>query len=114
MPGVSGIDAVCHLRRLEQTQHIPVILFTGFGPDHEPATAAFALGVADLVMKPVDPWALRTKVRHLFDAHQRHRSLEHEVRELRARVTHHTEDHSRIPLPRAQRAHTGELEQDRA
>ncbi|MFF3843848.1 two-component system response regulator [Streptomyces sp. NPDC002328] len=86
MPGVSGLDVVRYMRRLEQTQHIPVLLLTGFGPDHELTSAAFDLRVADLVMKPVDPWALRTKVRYLYDAHQRQLALEHEVRALRALV----------------------------
>ncbi|MER6377879.1 response regulator [Streptomyces mirabilis] len=84
MPGVSGLDVVRYMRRVEQTQHIPVILLTGFGPDTELSATAFALGVADLVMKPVDPWTLRTKVRYLYDTHQRRRALEAEVRELRA------------------------------
>lgn len=84
MPGVSGLDVVRYLRRLEQTQHIPVLLLTGFGADPELTAAAFALGVADLVMKPVDPWILRTKVRYLYDTHQRHQTLEQEIRELRA------------------------------
>ncbi|MEU1474949.1 response regulator [Streptomyces sp. NPDC005760] len=149
MPGVSGIDVVRYMRRLEQTQHIPVILLTGFGPDHELTSAAFALGVADLVMKPIDPWALRTKVRYLYDTHRRHLALAHEVRELRALVKDkdpveeghienkehiedkgHIEDEgrddaeaaarralshpdARVPLQRAEGAHTGELEQDR-
>ncbi|MFE9018182.1 two-component system response regulator [Streptomyces sp. NPDC007808] len=86
MPGVSGLDVVRYLRRLEQTQHIPVILLTGFGADHELTSAAFRLGVADLVMKPTDPWALRTKVRYLYDSYQRQRALAQEVRELRALV----------------------------
>ncbi|QCN85285.1 response regulator [Streptomyces griseoviridis] len=88
MPGVSGLDVVRYLRRLEQTQHIPVILLTGFGTDQELTSTAFDLGVADLVMKPVDPWSLRTKVRYLYDAHQRALALEREVRALR------THDHS--------------------
>ena len=133
MPGVSGLDVVRYMRRLEQTQHIPVILLTGFGADHELTSAAFGLGVADLVMKPIDPWALRTKVRYLFDAHQRHLALEQEVRELRALVKDHTDDartrttptrrrpaRTRRPGPTRPRgpgtrtgAHTGELEQDR-
>ncbi|CAM5494742.1 hypothetical protein SGLAM104S_02325 [Streptomyces glaucescens] len=75
------------LRRLEQTQHIPVVLLTGFGPDLELTAAAFGLGVADLVRKPVDPWALRTKVRYLYDAHQRHLAQRDEIRDLRARLT---------------------------
>lgn len=84
MPGVSGLDVVRYLRRLEQTQHIPVVLLTGYGPDQELTSTAFGLGVADLLMKPVDPWALRTKVRYLYDSHQHRRALEREIRELRA------------------------------
>jgi CheY-like chemotaxis protein len=133
MPGVSGLDVVRYMRRLEQTQHIPVILLTGFGPDHELTSAAFGLGVADLVMKPIDPWALRTKVRYLYDAHRRHLALTQEVRELRALVKDHPDDNkaqdhtgvdsgqgpalphpdARVPVQRGQGAHTGELEQDR-
>ncbi|KOG35764.1 response regulator [Streptomyces resistomycificus] len=125
MPGVSGLDVVRYMRRLEQTQHIPVILLTGFGADHELTSTAFGLGVADLVMKPIDPWALRTKVRYLFDTHQRHLALAHEVRELRALVKGHADagEHparpalphpdTRVPVQRGQGAHTGELEQDR-
>jgi CheY-like chemotaxis protein len=86
MPGVGGLDVVRYMRRVEQTQHIPVILLTGFGPDTELSATAFTLGVADLVMKPVDPWTLRTKVRYLYDTHRRHHALEAEVRDLRAQI----------------------------
>ncbi|MER5751046.1 response regulator [Streptomyces sp. NPDC002088] len=99
MPGVSGLEVVRYMRRVEQTQHIPVVLLTGFGPDHELTSAAFALGVADLVMKPVDPWALRTKVRYLYDAHQRRLTLEREVRELRALVKDHGAAGQHPPRP---------------
>jgi CheY-like chemotaxis protein len=86
MPDVSGLDVVRYLRRLEQTQHIPVVLLTGFGLDPALTSAAFELGVADLLPKPVDPGSLRTKVRYLYDAHQRRLALEREVRGLRALV----------------------------
>ena len=79
MPGVSGIDVVRYMRRLEQTQHIPVILLTGFDPDHELTSDAFALGVADL--GPLHP------------------TLPH--------------PDTQAPLPRAQGAHTEELQQER-
>ncbi|MFF8230247.1 response regulator [Streptomyces caelestis] len=139
MPGVSGLEVVRYMRRVEQTQHIPVILLTGFGTDQELTTAAFGLGVADLVMKPVDPWALRTKVRYLYDTHQHHLALEQEVRRLRAQVRAHTESaarpersalahtesaarpersalahtDARVPPQRPAGAHAGELEKDR-
>lgn len=99
MPGVSGLDVVRYMRRVEQTQHIPVILLTGFGADQDLVSAAFGLGVADLVMKPIDPWALRTKVRYLYDAHERHRALEQEVRTLRALVKDPTQAEGPGPRP---------------
>ncbi|OIJ69082.1 response regulator [Streptomyces mangrovisoli] len=86
LPGADGLDVVRYLRRLEQTQHIPVVLLTGFGADHDLISAAFALGVADLLPKPVDPWALRTKIRYLYDAHQHRLALEAELRALRELV----------------------------
>ncbi|MEJ8668920.1 two-component system response regulator [Streptomyces sp. NBC_01614] len=99
MPGVSGLDVVRYMRRVEQTQHIPVILLTGFGADQELTSTAFRLGVADLVLKPIDPWALRTKVRYLYDAHERNRALVEEVRELRALVKGNAEVEEPGPRP---------------
>jgi CheY-like chemotaxis protein len=120
MPGVSGLDVVRCMRRVEQTQHIPIILLTGFGPDAELASIAFGLGVADLVMKPIDPWALRTKVRYLYDTHQRNRALERELRELRAQNKEHMRPvpgpglpHPDIRLPGRREVRNKELEQDR-
>ncbi|WP_438292667.1 response regulator [Streptomyces sp. HUAS TT7] len=66
MPGVSGLDVARYLSRLTQTQLIPVILVTGMGQDSEMASQALHLGVADYLIKPIDPWALRIKVQYLY------------------------------------------------
>ncbi|MFJ6567577.1 two-component system response regulator [Streptomyces sp. NPDC091292] len=84
MPGVSGLDVVRYMRRVEQTQSIPIVLLTGFGLDAALSAEAFRLGVADLLLKPIDPLALCTKVSYLFSAHQRLLATERELRELRA------------------------------
>ncbi|MFG2650842.1 two-component system response regulator [Streptomyces sp. NPDC048436] len=84
MPGTSGLDVVRYMRRLEQTQSIPIMLLTGFGVNRELYAAAYLLGVADIVFKPVDPSHLRTKVRYLYETHQRLRELQEEVESLRA------------------------------
>ncbi|WP_329562472.1 response regulator [Streptomyces uncialis] len=85
VPDVGGLEVVRYMRRVEQTQYIPIVLLTGFGPDAALSSAALRLGVADLIPKPVDPWALRTKVSYLFRTHQRLRAMECELRELRTR-----------------------------
>ncbi|MFJ8310061.1 MULTISPECIES: two-component system response regulator [unclassified Streptomyces] len=66
MPGVSGLDVVRYLRRLGQTQLIPVVLVTGMDQNNELAAEALRLGVADFLLKPLDPWALRIKVKYLY------------------------------------------------
>lgn len=57
MPGVSGLDVLRYMQRLELTRHIPVILVTGLGVDARLSRAAMRLGAADLLVKPIDPWA---------------------------------------------------------
>ncbi|WP_079036640.1 response regulator [Streptomyces silaceus] len=84
MPGSGGLDVVRYMRRLEQTQYIPILLLTGFGMNRDLAAAAFLLGVADVVLKPVDPWMLRTKVRYLYESYRRTCALQRELDALRA------------------------------
>ncbi|MGH4033627.1 response regulator [Actinomycetota bacterium Odt1-20B] len=86
MPDVSGLDVVRYTRRLEQTQHIPVILLTGFGLTHDLSLVAFQLGVADVVMKPIDPLTLRTKVRYLYATYREMRKLRQRVSDLEAQM----------------------------
>lgn len=106
MPQVSGLDVVRYMQRVEQTQHIPVILLTGFGRDSELARVAYRLGVADLVMKPVDPWSLRTKVRYLLAQRRRMQALDIQVRlqdvelrSLRSQLEAARSPHAAVPLP---------------
>ncbi|MCI3934887.1 response regulator [Streptomyces sp. AN091965] len=85
MPGVDGLDVVRYVRGVEQTQLLPIILLTGFDVSQELSATALRLGVADIVVKPVDPWTLRTKVRYLYDTYQRLRALQAELDGYRSR-----------------------------
>ncbi|MEV0124315.1 response regulator [Streptomyces sp. NPDC050703] len=97
MPGVSGLDVVRYMRRLEQMQHIPIVLITGFGLIREVSLAAFELGVADIVMKPVDPLVLRTKVNYLYTTHVRLLEMQRELKSLR---THLKTEHRALDMDR--------------
>lgn len=66
MPVVSGLDVARYLYRLEQTRHIPVLLVTGIRLDAQLAADALRAGVADVLTKPIDPYALRIKVSYLM------------------------------------------------
>ncbi|CAM5698768.1 Regulator of RpoS [Streptomyces alboniger] len=86
MPGVSGLDVVRYMRRLEQTQHIPIVLITGFSLLREVSLAAYEFGVADIVMKPVDPLILRTKVSYLYATHLRLLAMQQELNSLHSQL----------------------------
>ncbi|WP_353940538.1 response regulator [Streptomyces sp. HUAS MG91] len=70
MPGISGLEVADYLLRLDQTRDIPIVLVTGIGTSAL-AQTAIELGVADLLVKPVDPWVLRVKVSYLLNAGHR-------------------------------------------
>ncbi|MER5951842.1 response regulator [Streptomyces sp. NPDC001904] len=104
MPDLSGFEVAQYMNRLEQTQDIPIMMITGAGRDPALAAKAFELGVADYVVKPVDPWVIRTKVRYLYETGRRLHALrerlqayERRSEEFRDRPPLDLEDR---PLPR--------------
>ncbi|MGD6748205.1 response regulator [Streptomyces sp. BH106] len=80
MPDVGGFEVAHYMTRLEQTQDIPIMLITGAGQDTKLAARAFELGVADYVVKPIEPWMMRTKVRYLYETSLRMNALRERLR----------------------------------
>ncbi|WP_425825205.1 response regulator [Streptomyces fractus] len=80
MPDVGGFEVAHYMSRLEQTQDIPIMLITGAGQDTALASKAFELGVADYVVKPIEPWVMRTKVRYLYETSLRMHALRERLR----------------------------------
>ncbi|MFF9896994.1 two-component system response regulator [Streptomyces longispororuber] len=107
MPGIDGLDVVRYVRGVEQTHHLPIILLTGFDVSHDLAMTALRLGVADIVVKPIDPWTLRTKVRYLYDTQLRMRALQAELDGYRSHRVDGTPaapvDRGRLRVPPRQR-----------
>jgi CheY-like chemotaxis protein len=75
MPQMDGLEVLAYLKKLDHTRDLPVILMTGLGRDDDLAARAFHLGVADFLVKPVDPWAVRAKVRVLADLYADNQNL---------------------------------------
>ncbi|MEV0093846.1 response regulator [Streptomyces sp. NPDC050738] len=75
MPQMDGLEVLAYLKKLEHTRDLPVVLMTGLGRDDDLAARAYHLGVADFLVKPVDPWAVRAKVRVLADLYAENQNL---------------------------------------
>ncbi|MFF4018664.1 two-component system response regulator [Streptomyces sp. NPDC001843] len=75
MPGMDGFETAANIKRLDQTKHVPIILVTGTESGSDYAYRGYAIGAADFIAKPIDPWVLRTKVNVFLDLHRKNRQL---------------------------------------
>ncbi|MFI1727673.1 two-component system response regulator [Streptomyces acidicola] len=75
MPGMDGFETAANIKRLDQTKDVPIILVTGADVGADYAYRGYALGAADFLAKPIDPWVLRTKVNVFLDLHRKNRQL---------------------------------------
>lgn len=85
MPQMDGLEVLAYLKRLDHTRNLPVVLMTGLGRDDDLAARAYDLGVSDFLVKPVDPWVVRTKVRALADLYTENQSLRAQLGALTGR-----------------------------
>lgn len=83
MPGMDGFETAGNIKRLDQTKEVPLILLTGTDVDTDYAYRGYALGAADFLAKPVDPWVLRTKVNVFLELHRKNRQLAVQTEQLR-------------------------------
>ncbi|KAF5994190.1 two-component system response regulator [Streptomyces sp. WAC00263] len=83
MPGMDGFETAASIKRLDQTKDVPIILLTGTDADTDYIYRGYAIGAADFLTKPFDPWLLRTKVNVFLDLHRKNRQLAVQAEQLR-------------------------------
>jgi len=83
MPGMDGFETAANIKRLDQTKDVPIILVTGTDAASDYAYRGYALGAADFLTKPIDPWVLRTKVNVFLDLYRKNRQLAAQTEQLR-------------------------------
>lgn len=65
MPNLDGLSACAALRNDEATAHIPIIMVTTRGEEHNMETA-YRNGCTDYVTKPINGLELLTKLNHIL------------------------------------------------
>ena len=71
MPGTDGIETARLIRARRASEHVPIIFVTALDADRRRATLGYQFGAVDYLTKPLDPDALRAKVRAFIDLHRR-------------------------------------------
>ncbi|MFE6687692.1 two-component system response regulator [Streptomyces sp. NPDC057743] len=87
MPGMSGFETAANIKGLDQTKDVPVILLTGASVDPDYAYRGYTVGAADFLVKPFDPWLLRTKVNVFLDLYRKNHQLAAQATQLKRLLT---------------------------
>ena len=83
MPGMDGFQVAQELRSHPASQHIPVIFVTAMA-DQNARLRGMELGAVDFVTKPVDPYALKVRVRNFMRYVELHLQLQADYDQMMA------------------------------
>ena len=75
MPGMDGFETAEMLKRHHKTRDIPIIFLTAAEDSRDATFRGYAVGAADYITKPFDPWVLRAKVLVFVDLYRKNRTL---------------------------------------
>ena len=71
MPEMDGFDTAAAIRAREKSEEksgrVPIMFLTAYDATQEKLAKAYAVGASELLQKPIDPAALRAKVRTIAD-----------------------------------------------
>jgi two-component system sensor histidine kinase/response regulator len=81
MPGMDGFEVAASMRGHPSSEQIPVIFVTAL-TDETSRVKGMELGAVDFVTKPIDPDALRLKVRNFMRYVELHRQLQADYDEM--------------------------------
>ena len=65
MPGLSGLDVLKKIKRVNSYKDIPIVMLTG-NSDISNVKAAISTGAVDYIVKPIDPAIFESKVKKLI------------------------------------------------
>ncbi|REK92180.1 response regulator [Streptomyces inhibens] len=107
MPGMNGFETAANIKGLDQTKDVPIILLTGASVDPNYAYRGYTVGAADFLIKPFDPWLLRTKVNVFLDLHRKNRQLAAQADQLKRLLTAENRPGGETPAPHEPQATQG-------
>lgn len=75
MPGLDGFSTAKIIQARERTKHIPIIFITANHLSTEHIFTGYSVGAVDYLLKPFDPFVLKSKVERFVAMYQLNRSL---------------------------------------
>lgn len=104
MPGMDGFETASRIKSRTRTKDVPIIFLTAADKEQRNSYRGYAVGGADYITKPFDPWILRAKVQVFVDLWAAGRRLERQAEMLRRSL-----DDGAADVHGALRDHVGEV-----
>lgn len=82
MPGMTGFELAELMRGTEKTRHIPIVFVTAANRDRSHAFKGYENGAVDFLYKPLDSWAVKSKVSVFVDLHRQRQQVQRQVEAL--------------------------------
>jgi len=84
MPGIGGLETAALIRERERTRNLPIIFLTAYGDLGDLSISrGYSLGAVDYIVKPIDPEALKSKVRVFVELYRKTEQIKRQADLLR-------------------------------
>jgi signal transduction histidine kinase len=82
MPGMDGFELAELMRGTAKTRHIPIVFVTAAGKELNYSFKGYEAGAVDVLYKPLDPCAVKSKVEVFVALHQQRDAMRRQVEAL--------------------------------
>ena len=113
MPGMDGFETAAHIKQREKTKDVPIIFLTAQEIDRHQVFRGYASRAVDFLIKPFDPWALRSKVEVFVELHQLKAQMRDQARALQRDLSQETGEPGKV-LAEQLAQHARQVESDLA
>ncbi|WP_028648892.1 two-component system response regulator [Nocardiopsis sp. CNT312] len=113
MPGMDGFETAAHIKQREKTKDVPIIFLTAQEFDRHQVFRGYASRAVDFLLKPFDPWVLRSKVEVFVELHQLRERMREQARTLQRDLAQQTGEPGKVLVERIAR-HARQVQSDLA
>ena len=84
MPFMDGFETARLIKQREKSRNIPIIFLTAVSKDDRYVSQGYGVGAVDYILKPLDPFILKSKVSVFVELHRKNQQLMRMNKELEA------------------------------
>ena len=96
MPGMDGYETAAHIKQREKTKDVPIIFLTAQEVDRHQVFRGYSSRAVDFLIKPFDPWVLRSKVEVFVELHQLKAQMREQARSLQRMLNQQTGEPGKV------------------